>query len=72
MKPKAELLHTFSKTSLADDKTKSFMGALIRKEFDKKDISKEVAEELLALAYVMQVPQFDEMLDDFLITDFQF
>lgn len=70
MKHKSQLLHSFGKTSLANEKTKNFMGALIRREFDKKDISKEVAEELLAIAYVMQVPQFDEMLDDFLITDF--
>ena len=72
MKPKGELLHAFSKTSLANDKTKNFVGTLLRKEFDKNDISKEIAEELLSVAYVLQTPQFDEMLDDFLITDFQF
>lgn len=70
MKHKGQLLNSFSKTSLADEKTKNFMGILIRKEFDKKDISKKNAEELLAIAYILQTPQFDEMLDDFLITDF--
>jgi hypothetical protein len=72
MKPKGELLHSFRKTSLADMKTKKFMGALIRREFDKKDISKEIAEELLSIAYVLKTPQFDEMLDDFLITEFKY
>lgn len=71
MKPKGELLQAFAKTSLADDKTKTIIGALLRKEFDKKDISKEIAEELLAVSYVLKVPQFEEMLDDFLFTDFQ-
>lgn len=71
MKPKAELLQVFQKTSLANSKTKKFIGKLIRKEFDKKDISKAIAEELLSVAYLLHVPQFDEMLDDFFITDFQ-
>jgi hypothetical protein len=71
MKPKGDLLSSFKKTSLVDQETKNFMGALIRTEFDKKDISREIAEELLSIAYVLQTPQFDEMLDDYLITDFE-
>ena len=71
MKPKAELLQAFKKTSLANGKTKVFIGKLIRKEFDKKDTSREIAEDLLSIAYLLQLPQFDEMLDDFFITDFQ-
>ena len=71
MSPKKHLLQSFEKTSLADEKTKNFMGALIRREFDKKDTTQEVAEELLTIAYLLNVPQLDEMLDDFNTTDFK-
>lgn len=45
------------------------LGKIIRKEFDaEKNYDK--AFQLLQLAYKYQIPQFEEMIEDFEITDF--
>lgn len=57
------LLQKFANTTLTNFKTKKLLGECIRKSFDEAD-NPETSEELLALAWKFQVPQFDEMLSD--------
>jgi hypothetical protein len=71
MVDRAQKLESLRKTALGNKETSFLVGRIIRKEFDEKDISEETAEDLLFTAYVLRVPQFEEMLDDFLITDFK-
>lgn len=67
---KNQLLAKLKSTEVADKKSLELFGKLIRKEFDKTQ-DEERAFELLQLAYKYQIPQFDEMLNDYSITDFK-
>lgn len=60
----ANLLERFHKTSLADEKTKLLLGRCLRKAFDENISDALESENILALAWKFQVPQFDEMLQD--------
>jgi len=67
---KGQLMATLQNTEVADSKSLFLLGSIIRKEFDlTKDEDK--AFELLQLAYKYQVPQLEQMLDDYSITDFK-
>jgi hypothetical protein len=64
------LLQRLENTSLSDAKSLELLGRIIRKEFDATH-NEEKAFELLQLAYKYQIPQLDEMLDDYSISDFK-
>lgn len=64
-----KLMEKLQSTEVSDKRSLELFGSLIRKEFDKTN-DEERAFELLQLAYKYQVPQLDEMLDDYSITDF--
>jgi hypothetical protein len=64
------LLQRLGNTFLSDEKSLEILGRIIRKEFDATD-NEEKAFELLQLAYKYQIPQLDEMLDDYSISDFK-
>ena len=65
----ANLLQKLQNTTLNNQKSLMLLGKLIRKEFDAtKD--EDRAFELLLLAYKYQVPQLEEMLSDYQLTDF--
>ena len=64
------LLQRLEKTFLSDEKSLELLGKIIRKEFDATD-NEEKAFELLQLAYKYQIPQLDEMLDDYSLSDFK-
>ncbi len=64
------LLQRLENTFLSDAKSLELLGRIIRKEFDATD-NEEKAFELLQLAYKYQIPQLDEMLDDYSISDFK-
>lgn len=66
----AKLLLKLQSTSLADEKSVQMIGKLIRKEFDATQ-DEDYAFELLQLAYKYRIPQFDEMLDDYSVSDFK-
>lgn len=61
----ANLLEKFERTTLSDDKTKFLLGKCLRNSFDKEISNSLNAEEILALAWKFQVPQFDEMFQDY-------
>lgn len=65
----ANLIKTLENTQISDKKSLELLGSIIRKEFDQTK-NEERAFELLQLAYKYQIPQFDEMLNDYKITDF--
>lgn len=69
---KKELSEKFSNTKLSDKKTKEFIGSILRKEFDHKDTSYHRASDILAVAYLLDVPQFEEMLFDYDFENFKF
>jgi len=58
------LVQRFYKTSLSDDKTKSLLGKCLQKAFADSISDAQESEEILALAWKFQVPQFDEMFED--------
>jgi hypothetical protein len=58
------LIQRFYKVTLADDKTKFLLGKCLKKAFDDTISDALEAENILALAWKFQVPQFDEMLQD--------
>jgi len=70
MSMKILLLQRLGNTFLSDEKSLEILGRIIRKEFDATD-NEEKAFELLQLAYKYQIPQLDEMLDDYSISDFK-
>jgi hypothetical protein len=67
---KGELIAKLQNTGIADQKSLHLLGSIIRKEFDATECE-ERAFELLQLAYKYQVPQLDEMLNDYSLTDFK-
>lgn len=66
----AKLLQKLQNTQLADNKSVELLGKIIRKEFDTTQ-DEDYAFELLQLAYKYQVPQLDDMLNDYEMTDFK-
>ena len=70
MSTKILLIQRLGNTSLSDEKSLEILGRIIRKEFDATE-NEEKAFELLQLAYKYQIPQLDEMLDDYSISDFK-
>lgn len=70
MSTKILLLQRLENTFLSDAKSLELLGRIIRKEFDATD-NEEKAFELLQLAYKYQIPQLDEMLDDYSFSDFK-
>mgnify|MGYP006175001853 CR=1 FL=1 len=70
MSEKIHLLQRLEKTFLSGEKSVELIGKIIRKEFDQTD-DEERAFELLQLAYKFQIPQLEEMLDDYSISDFK-
>ena len=66
---KLQLLQKLVNTKIDCQKSKELLGSIIRKDFDEtKD--EDRAFELLTLAWKYQIPQFDEMLNDYSLTDF--
>ena len=66
---KVQLLQKLVNTKVDSQKSKELLGSIIRKEFDEtKD--EDRAFELLTLAWKFQIPQLDEMLNDYSLTDF--
>ena len=67
---KIQLLQKLVNTKIDSQKSKELLGSIIRKDFDEtKD--EDRAFELLTLAWKYQIPQFDEMLNDYSLTDFK-
>ena len=67
----ANLVQRFYKTSLSDEKTKFLLGRCLEKAF-KESISDALeSENILALAWKFQVPQFDSMFEDHQNHDYQ-
>lgn len=60
----ANLIERFHKTTLADKKTKFLLGKCLKKAFDENISDSLEAENILALAWKFQVPQFDQMFQD--------
>lgn len=60
----ANLVQRFYKTSLSNDNTKLVLGKCLKKAFDENISDPVESEEILALAWKFQVPQFDEMFQD--------
>lgn len=60
----AKVIEKFSRTTLSNDKTRFLLGKCLRKSFDEVKSNAEEAENVLALAWKFQVPQFDEMFQD--------
>ena len=60
----ANLVQRFHNTTLSNDKTKLLLGKCLRKAFDESISDALESEEILALAWKFQVPQFAEMFQD--------
>ena len=58
------LLQRFQNTTLSNDKTKLILGNCLKKAFDENIADALESENILALAWKFQVPQFDEMFKD--------
>lgn len=61
---RANLVQRFHNITLSNDKTKLLLGKCLRKAFDESISDALESEEILALAWKFQVPQFDEMFQD--------
>lgn len=60
----ANLVQRFQNTTLSNDKTKHLLGKCLKKAFDESISDALESENILALAWKFQVPQFDEMFQD--------
>ncbi len=60
----ANLVQIFHNTTLSNDKTKFLLGKCLKKAFDENISDPLESENILALAWKFQVPQFDEMFED--------
>lgn len=67
---RGELIEKLKNTQPANAKTLHKLGEIIRKEFDRTN-DEDKAFELLHLAWIYQIPQLDEMLTDYSISDFK-
>ncbi|WP_339889773.1 hypothetical protein [uncultured Flavobacterium sp.] len=68
--PKIQILQKLANTKIDCNKSKEMLGKIIKQEFDKEK-DEDRAFELLFLAFKWNVPQFNEMVDDYEITDFK-
>ena len=59
-----KVIERFSRTTLSNDKTRNLLGKCLKKQFDECVSDALEAENILALAWKFQVPQFDEMFED--------
>ena len=66
---KLEILKRLANAQISE-KSKNLVGEIVRKEFDLTE-DEERAFELLKIAFIWQLPQFGQMLDDYQITDFK-
>ena len=67
---KIQILQRLVNLKISNDKSKQLLGGIIRKAFDAtKD--EERAFELLFIAFKWNVPQFNEMIDDYDLQDFK-
>lgn len=64
-----QILQRLVNTKINNDKSKEILGRIIRKEFDKTD-NEEKAFQLLTIAFKWNLSQFNEMIDDYQLTDF--
>lgn len=64
-----QILQRLVNTTINNDKSKEILGRIIRKEFDSTD-NEEKAFELLTIAFKWNLPQFNEMIDDYQMADF--
>lgn len=60
----ANLVQRFHNTTLANKNTKFLLGSILEKAFQETISDALKSEEILALAWKFQVPQFDQMLAD--------
>lgn len=65
-----QILQRLVNTRISSDQSKEIIGKIIRKEFDETKCE-ERAFELLQIAFKWNLPQFNEMIDDYSITDFK-
>lgn len=66
---KIQILQRLVNTKINNDKSKEILGRIIRKEFDSTD-NEEKAFELLTIAFKWNLPQFNGMIDDYQLADF--
>ena len=67
---KIQILQQLVNLKISNDKSKQLLGEIIRKEFDAtKD--EQRAFELLFIAFRWNVPQFNEIIDDYELQDFK-
>lgn len=66
---KIQILQRLVNTRINNDKSKEILGIIIRKEFDETD-NEEEAFELLTIAFKWNLPQFNSMIDDYQLADF--
>ena len=66
----ASIILQLENTVLTDEKTKEIIGKIVRKEFDQTQ-NEEYAFELLQIAYKYNLPELEEMIDDYSISDFK-
>ena len=66
---KIQILQRLVNTRINNDKSKEILGRIIRKEFDETD-NEEEAFELLTIAFKWNLPQFNSMIDDYQLADF--
>ena len=65
-----QILQQLVNLKISNDKSKQLLGEIIKKEFDvTKD--EQRAFELLFIAFKWNVPQFNEMIDDYDLQDFK-
>jgi RNase adaptor protein for sRNA GlmZ degradation len=67
---KIQILQKLANTKIDCNKSKEMLGKIIKQEFDKEK-NENRAFELLFLAFKWNIPQFNEMVDDYEITDFK-
>ena len=65
-----QILKRLVNTNINSEKSKEMLGGIIRKEFDATN-NEERAFELLFLAFKWNVPQINEMIDDYSLSDFK-
>ena len=67
---KVQILQKLVNTKIDGAKSKKFLGTIVRKEFDKEK-DEDRAFQLLLIAFKFNLPQFQEMIDDYQIADFK-
>lgn len=67
---KVAILQKLANTKIDCNKSKEMLGKIIKQEFDKEK-DEDRAFELLLIAFKWNLPQFQEMIDDYQIEDFK-